>query len=83
MRGRLAFLRGDLTRSLELLGSVRAAGEWPVKGAVRARNHAWYGEALEGLGRSSEALEAFRSATRVAPSSYWGTQARRKAALID
>ena len=83
MRGRLAFRRGDLMRALALLQEVKGAGEWPVRGAVRARNQTWYGEVLEALGRRNEAIAAFRSARESAPRSYWGRQARRKAALLD
>jgi hypothetical protein len=79
MRGRLAHCRGDHLRAAEILSTVRHAGEWPIKGAVVARNNTWYGEVLEALGRSDEAAMAYRTALRSAPHSFWGAQASRRA----
>mgnify|MGYP001373394908 CR=1 FL=1 len=62
--------------------AVKGAGEWPVKGAVTARNHTWYADALQGLGKAGDAAQAYRTAARVAPHSFWGAQAARKAAAL-
>ncbi|MGB0589515.1 MAG: tetratricopeptide repeat protein [Myxococcota bacterium] len=82
MRGRLAHCRGDHAGAASLLKAVKGAGEWPVKGAVTARNHTWYADALQGLGKAGEAAQAYRTAARVAPHSFWGAQAVRKAAAL-
>jgi hypothetical protein len=82
MRGRLAYCRGDHVSAVTLLEDVRNAGEWPVKGAVIARNNTWYAEALEALGRRDDAANAYRAAARTAPHSFWGAQATRKVAAF-